>query len=115
WATAGAVAARGRAPNAPPAAGALLCVNNHAARPGPARPPRRIAPAETTSIEDAVARGYRIALTREPTKAEQADSVAFVKSQLESYRVAGQKDAKELALTDFCQVLMCLNEFVYVD
>ena len=42
-------------------------------------------------------------------------SVAFVKSQATDYETAKKTDARELALTDFCQTLMCLNEFVYVD
>ena len=25
------------------------------------------------------------------------------------------RDTRELALADFCQVLMCLNDFIYVD
>jgi hypothetical protein len=36
-----------------------------------------------------------------------------VKAQEGSY--AGKADARELALADFCQVVMCLNEFMYVD
>ena len=32
-----------------------------------------------------------------------------------SYKAAGKGDGRELAFADFCQVLMCLNEFVYVD
>jgi len=37
----------------------------------------------------------------------------YVAKQIESHG----KDPKalDLALTDFCQVLLCLNEFVYVD
>ena len=41
--------------------------------------------------------------------------MAFVKAQAESYKAAGKTDGREVALADFCQALMCLNEFVYVD
>ena len=34
---------------------------------------------------------------------------------VEAHRAAGQGDGREPALADFCQVLLCLNEFVYVD
>jgi Protein of unknown function (DUF1553) len=94
---------------------ALLLMNNAHVRSWARGFARRIAPAETTSIEAAVAAGYRIALTREPTKGELADSVTFVKTQLAAYTTEGRKDAREQALTDFCQVLMCLNEFIYAD
>jgi hypothetical protein len=72
----------------------------------------RIAPSAKTSIEDAVKTGYRIALAREPERDELADSLAFVDQQLKTY--AGT-DRQQKALADFCQVLLCLNEFVYVD
>jgi hypothetical protein len=39
----------------------------------------------------------------------------FVREQLESYQAAGKPDAQKLALADFCQVLMELNEFIYID
>ncbi|MBI1916627.1 MAG: PSD1 domain-containing protein [Planctomycetes bacterium] len=94
---------------------ALLLMNNAHVRSWARGFARRIAPAELTPIETAVASGYRIALTREPTRQELADSVAFIKSQLASSTAEGRKDAREHALADFCQVLMCLNEFVYVD
>ena len=35
--------------------------------------------------------------------------------QMESYKAAGKGHGREQALTDFCQTLMCLNEFVYID
>ena len=38
---------------------------------------------------------------------------AFVEKQAESY--GRSPKALDQALTDFCQVLLCLNEFVYVD
>ena len=94
---------------------ALLLMNNPHVRSYAHGLARRIAPTEGTTLEAAVAAGYEIALTRPPTKNELADSTAFVKSQLASYREVGRKDARAQALADFCQVLLCLNEFVYVD
>src|SRR5262249_36926860 len=94
---------------------ALLLMNNPHVRSWAHGFARRIAPTQVTPIKDAIAAGYRIALTREPTRQELADATAFVKSQLASYMAEGKKDAREHALADFCQVLMCLNEFIYVD
>ena len=74
---------------------------------------RRVAAAGAD--EQAVAAGYEVALSRPPTPEELADSAAFVKAQAAAYQAAGQKDARELALADFCQVLLCLNEFIYAD
>ena len=36
-------------------------------------------------------------------------------SAYEAYKAEQKKEAQQLALGDFCQVLMSLNEFVYVD
>jgi hypothetical protein len=94
---------------------ALLLMNNPHVRAYARNFARRIAPDAKTFVEEAVKAGYQVALTRPPTAEELADSVAFVKGQMESYQAAKKGDDRELALADFCQVLMCLNEFVYVD
>jgi hypothetical protein len=41
--------------------------------------------------------------------------VTFLEQQTDSYKAAGKPNPRELALADFCQVLMSLNDFVYVD
>src|SRR5262249_20569839 len=74
---------------------ALLLMTNPHVRTWAQGFARRIAPTTTTSIDEAVASGYRIALTREPTRQELADSVAFIKAQLISYKAEGKKDARE--------------------
>ena len=38
---------------------------------------------------------------------------SFIERQAESY--GNTPAARDQALTDFCQVLLCLNEFIYVD
>lgn len=62
-----------------------------------------------------VARAYRTAFGRQPTDKELADSLTFLAQQSSSYKTAEGANADELALTDFCQVLFGLNEFVYVE
>jgi hypothetical protein len=65
--------------------------------------------------DDAVRRGYAVAVGRSPRAAELRESTAFLADQRASYRQEKKPDADLLALTDFCQVLLGLNEFVYVD
>jgi hypothetical protein len=91
---------------------ALYLLNNPQVRGYCLNFARRIAPDEKTSLEDAVKAGYRIALAREPERDELTDSLAFVDQQFKTY--AGV-DRRQQALADFCQVLLCLNEFVYLD
>ncbi len=65
------------------------------------------------AVEQAIDNAYRIALARDPDSDELAEGLAFIKQQMVSY--GSKPDARLLAITDFCQTLMCLNEFVYVE
>jgi cytochrome c553 len=94
---------------------ALLLMNNKNIREAARTFARRVCPNRQTTNEAAMNAVYRIALTRAPTAEELADGVAFVQAQAESYTAVGKSDSRELALADFCQAVMCLNEFVYVD
>jgi hypothetical protein len=80
---------------------ALLLMNNPQVREYAKALAKRVA-GDTT--EASVRSAYEIALGRAPTADETAGAVAFI--------AAG--DPKQ-GLVDFCQALMCLNEFVYVD
>jgi cytochrome c553 len=94
---------------------ALMLMNNSNIR-GYARSfAARIGSKDGSTPEDAVRAGYLIALARLPCEEELRESTQFVKEQLESYRAANKGDAPQVALADFCQVLMELNEFIYVD
>jgi mono/diheme cytochrome c family protein len=73
---------------------------------------KRVAPDDKTPAEQALKHAYRIAVARAPTDAELRDGLEFLRQQMASYPAARGREA---ALTDFCQVLMCLNEFIYVD
>jgi hypothetical protein len=64
---------------------------------------------DAESIEQA----YLTALGRRPTDTERQRMSAFVARQAESYGKTPQ--AREQAMVDFCHVLLCLNEFIYVD
>ncbi len=94
---------------------ALLLLNNPQVREYARAFARRIAADESTRLADIVRQGYLVALAREPDEQELSESSAFLANQLASYQSAGRSDARLLAAADFCQTLMCLNEFVYVD
>ncbi len=66
----------------------------------------------TGKMPDVIHVAYRIAVARNPSAEELTDAMAFINEQMETYAT---DDRRERALTDFCQVLMCLNEFIYVD
>lgn len=91
---------------------ALHLLNNPRVREAARSFARRIAPDPTTSLDDAIRLGYRIALARMPSPDELTDGVAFVRQQMATYP---ENQRRESALADFCQVLLCLNEFIYVD
>ena len=44
----------------------------------------------------------------------EADLPAYLSAQKTSYQEAGSQEAETTGRVDFCQVLFCLNEFVYV-
>ncbi len=91
---------------------ALLLMNNPVVRTASRAFAGRLA---GMSDADAVKAGYSIAVGRQPATQELADSVAFLAAQRSAYQAEKKADAVELALLDFCQVLLGLNEFVYVD
>lgn len=91
---------------------ALLLMNNPHVRGWAHQFAKTIAADEKTPLPDAIRKGYQIALSRDPSPQELMQISGFVQKQMTSYPMA---KSREMALTDFCQVLMCLNEFVYVD
>jgi mono/diheme cytochrome c family protein len=93
---------------------ALLLLNNLAVRGYAEAFARRVGAANTPPA-DAVQSGYALALGRPPTSAETADSLQFLREQATAYEKDGKPNATNLALEDFCQALLSLNEFLYVD
>ena len=94
---------------------ALLFMNNPHVRVWSRNFAKRLLPLAEKSWGEAVRQAYQIALTRDPDETESAQAEAFLAAQAEEYRQAQKGEAKELALADFCQVLLSLNEFVYVE
>ena len=72
-------------------------------------------PDPSPPLAEIVSRAYRFALNRAPAESESADAIAFIEQQRTRYRAEQKPDAQEMALTDFAQVVLSLNEFIYVD
>jgi hypothetical protein len=92
---------------------ALAMMNSPFVRQRAEKFAQRVRPKSGEGLPQAVDDAYRIALARAPTGSERERMLAYLTQQIESH----SKDPKalDLALTDFCQVLLCLNEFVYID
>ena len=91
---------------------ALLLMNNAVVRSASSEFAARL---RGQKDEAAVRRGYVLAVGRAPRPAELAASTAFLAEQRSSYREEKKADAELLALTDLCQALLGLNEFLYID
>ncbi len=62
----------------------------------------------------AVAKAYRLAFNRDPGPGEADEGVAFLRAQTALRESSGERDAARLALVDYCQALLSLNEFLYI-
>jgi mono/diheme cytochrome c family protein len=94
---------------------ALLLMNNPRVREASKKLARKISPAADTTLEAALNEAYSVTLSRLPTADELKTAVTFVTQQTESHKQAGHGEPQQLALADMCQILLCLNEFVYLD
>jgi hypothetical protein len=65
--------------------------------------------------EAIVQRAFWLALGRPPSAAEAQRSMDFIASQVQRRSDRGDDEPTHLAVTDFCQVIFGLNEFLYVD
>jgi hypothetical protein len=92
---------------------ALAMMNSPFVRGQAEKLARRVLPAKDAPLSSAIERAYQMALARLPQESERARMLAFVESQRAA--MGGDPAATGKALTEFCHVLLCLNEFVYVD
>ncbi len=95
----------GERPSTTVAPQALHLMNNPQVRAAAKGLAKRALPAGDDAA--VVTRAYRLALGRAPTAAELADATAFLRGTT--------GPAREAAAADFCQVLCCLNEFLYAE
>ena len=75
---------------------------------------QRIRPTKDVSIATSVELAYRIAFAHPPSESERNHMLAFIDTQRS---VAGTDPVTNIepALVEFCHVILCLNEFVYID
>ncbi|MDA1049845.1 MAG: PSD1 and planctomycete cytochrome C domain-containing protein [Planctomycetota bacterium] len=109
------LASVGQRPSTTIAPQALIFMNNRLVREYAKAFAQRIAADDTLAIESTVRRGYLSALARQPTDDELTASTSFVEQQMASYDGEPPSKARVLAVTDLCQVLMSLSEFLYLD
>ena len=95
----------------------LAIMNNPVVRTWAERFAIRVAAALPADAEPAtfVAEVYRHAVGRVPSAAEAEDATAFLAAQQASYAAAGTADAAARSRTDFCQVIMGLNETLFIE
>ncbi|HUG69247.1 MAG TPA: PSD1 and planctomycete cytochrome C domain-containing protein [Pirellulaceae bacterium] len=109
------LASVGQRPSTTIAPQALIFMNNPHVREYAASFAQRIAADGNEAIESCIRRAYMTAIARQPTEDELTASTSFVERQLASYQSDSPSNARVLAVTDLCQVLMSLSEFVYLD
>ena len=71
---------------------------------------RKSSAAEPAAVVEAT---FWKTLSRPPSAEELESMVTFINSQAQSYGEDGK--AMDTAIADYCQTMLCLNEFVYVD
>ena len=106
---------QGSRPTTTVAPQALLLMNSPQIRSWAEAFSKRFSPRHETPLPEAVQRAYAFALNRPPTESETLESLHFIEQQSARYQAEQKADARELALTDFAQVVLSLNEFIYVD
>jgi hypothetical protein len=103
---------------------ALAMLNSPMVREVAARFATKARPDATASLAESIDRVYQIALGRSPDTEELAAMETFIHLQRES-RGGGvlplrppqgdDEKAAELAFLDFCHLVLCMNEFIYVN
>ena len=101
----------GRRPSTTVAPQALMFLNSPQARSYAEGLAKRLDGLEGPA---AIRQAYRIAYGRTPEANELRAAEEFLARQRASYAGEGHPDASTLALTDYCQTLMSLSEFLYI-
>lgn len=106
-----AVLSAGNRPATITAPQALLFLNSPLVRAGATAFARRLEPIAVHDPAAAVRLGYLLTTGRPPDVTELAEATGYLSARA----AAGDAASRSRALTDFCQVLFGLNEFVYVE
>lgn len=92
---------------------ALTLLNSPVVRDFATKFARRARGDDGAPLDEAIETAYRIALARPPSAEERGTMLAFIDQQTKSR--GGGANAESMAFRDFCHLLLCMNEFVYVD
>lgn len=92
---------------------ALAMMNSPLVRQRAEKFAQRLQPKSSARLADTIQEAYLAAVGRTPSDTERQRMFAFLLGQQASY--GNNPRALDLALADFCQALLCLNEFIYVD
>ncbi|MCW5557775.1 MAG: DUF1553 domain-containing protein [Verrucomicrobiae bacterium] len=106
---------QGTRPTTTVAPQALFLMNSPEARRWAAALAGLVAPLPDGSPDAGLTEAYWRALTRPPSEQELADGREFLAAQQARHSASGNADPRRAAWTDFTQVLLSLNEFIYAD
>jgi len=114
-----AAASCGRRENTTVAPQALALLNDKFVRARARDFAQRVEKEAGTEPAAQVRLAWRLALGREPSAVELKSATAFLSAQLQQRSTREpdrpKDDVQNLALTDFCQAIFALNEFIYVE
>jgi len=94
---------------------ALLLMNNPQSRAAAMAMAERLLAAHPDNVPGMLTEAWRSSVGRSPTAGEIGEGTAFFQSQAETYATPPTAESRRQALADYCQVLFCLNEFVYLE
>ena len=94
---------------------ALLLMNNPQVRDASRQFAMQLQPIAMKSLEDAIKLGYLTTVSRNPSPEELTNTADFLRQQAASYSATDPSAGLSRSLIDFCQVLFCLNEFIYTE
>jgi hypothetical protein len=73
----------------------------------------RCRPSANTPMAEAIDRAYQFAFSRTVSEEESNAMLIFVQQQMDARK--GDANAEALAIRDLCHLLLCMNEFIYID
>src|SRR5262249_52650611 len=110
-----AQASCGRRVNTTVAPQALALLNDRFVRSRAEDFARRLENDSGQQTEGQIRVAWRLALAREPSAGELESAAAFITAQCAQRSTRDASQSKHLALTDLCQAIFAVNEFIYVD
>ncbi|MBM4075167.1 MAG: DUF1553 domain-containing protein, partial [Planctomycetes bacterium] len=96
----------------------LLLLNNETIRNAARELAAQLDRDQHQSVESLIDRAYRVTIGRLPNSDERTDSIRFLRASEAQGLNGNEKHEKGISidrLVDFCQVLFCLNEFIFVE